>query len=432
MLLKRIRERDAIVAILGLGYVGLPLAIETARAGFQVIGVDLDPYKVKKIGKGESYILGIKDEWIYSVVEKKKLSATSDSQVLKNTDIVVIAVPTPLSKSKTPDMSYIVRAMEDIKSHFIPGKLIILESTTYPGTTRELIIGEMEKSGFVLDKDFYAAYSPERVDPGNTVYNTKNTPRVIGGASQESTEIAAAFYSEVIDTVVTLNNCEEAEMTKLLENTFRAVNIGFINELAMMCDRMGINIWNVIEGAKTKPFGFMPFYPGPGIGGHCIPLDPMYLSWKAKHYGFFNRHIELATEINDNMPDFIVDKLLRLMNKHKKLLNGAKVLLLGVAYKSDVDDARESPALAIYEKLKMAGADVKYYDPYVSSFHDGYGNKVHGLETLGKEMLRKFDLVILITPHKIFDYKFIAENANLIFDTRNAFREIERDKVEYL
>ncbi|MEN6385173.1 MAG: nucleotide sugar dehydrogenase, partial [Phycisphaerales bacterium] len=428
---EKIREKRIEIAIIGLGYVGLPLAVEFAKAGFSVIGIDLDEYKVKRINNGSSYITDVSNSSLAYVVNSGRLRATRDYGELIRADIIDIAVPTPLSKSKTPDVRYIVMAMEGVKQYFRKDKaqLIILESTTYPGTTRELVVNELVACGYELDRDFYAAFSPERVDPGNSRYRTENTPKVVGGASELSTKLAVALYSQVIHKVVAVKNCEEAEMCKLLENTFRAINIGFVNELAMMCDKMGINIWNVISAAKTKPFGFMPFYPGPGIGGHCIPLDPIYLSWKAKHYGFFNRSIELASDINENMPDFAIDKLLRIMNERKKLLNVSKVVMLGVAYKPDVNDCRESPALTMYEKLKELGALVEYYDPYVPFFYDKKGRTVRGIRVLNQETLNKSDIVVLITSHKVFDYQFIYDNASLIFDTRNAFRDYADNKV---
>jgi len=431
-MLDRIRNKKATIGIIGLGYVGLPLAVETAKAGFKVIGIDTDNKKVDKIKRGDSYVQDVSSSDLNACVTQGLLDVSTDYSMLREVDIIDIAVPTPLSKSKTPDVSFIVKAMSGIKKHFVPNKLIILESTTYPGTTRELVIGEMESSGYKLDKDFWAAFSPERVDPGNPVYRTQNTPKVIGGASQMSTELANAYYSKVVDKTIVVNSCEEAEMCKLLENTFRAVNIGFINELTMMCDKMGINIWSVIDAAKTKPFGFMPFYPGPGIGGHCIPLDPMYLSWKAKHFGFFNRSIELASDINENMPEFTVDKLLRIMNQRGKLLNGAKVLILGVAYKNDVDDVRESPALTIHKKLFEFGAQVSYYDPYVNKFVDLDGNLVKSIPELSPDILNAADAVMLVTAHNKFDYDFILEHSNLIFDTRNGFAHYNSDKIEVL
>lgn len=432
VMINKINQKSAIVGVIGLGYVGLPLAIEIAKAGFKVIGIDLNKEKVELIQKGISYVIDISNEELQMVLKQGNFKVTTDYAALNEVDIIDIAVPTPLSKSRTPDISYIVRAMESIKTYFTAEKLIILESTTYPGTTRELIVNELELLSYKLDQDFYAAFSPERVDPGNKIYQIKNTPKVVGGASSTSTRLAVEFYSMFIDTVVAVDTCEEAEMSKLLENTFRAINIGFINELAVMCDRMGINIWNVVEAAKTKPFGFMPFYPGPGIGGHCIPLDPMYLSWKAKHYGFYNRAIELASDINENMPDFVVEKLLRIMNQSKKVLNGSKVLVLGMAYKKDIDDIRESPALVVFDKLKRLGAELVYYDPFIARFED-YDECIHvGLSKLTKEDLNQADIVIVLTAHSCFDYKFIEEHAQLIFDTRNVFSEFNSEKVKAL
>lgn len=431
-MLNKIKTRQALIGIIGLGYVGLPLALEVVKAGFHVVGIDLDKSKIKALHSGNSYICDVDNNQLMSAINSGRIKFTFDYSALTDVDIIDVAVPTPLSKSKTPDVSSIIKAIKGVKAHFKPQKLVILESTTYPGTTRELVVNKLSSAGFKLDQDFYAVFSPERVDPGNKIYGIKNTPKVFGGASPISTELAASFYSNFIDQVISLNSCEEAEMCKLLENTFRAINIGFINELAMMCDKMGINIWNVIEAAKTKPFGFMPFYPGPGIGGHCIPLDPVYLSWKAKQYGFYNRSIELASDINENMSAFTVDKLLRIMNKHKKLLNGARVLLLGVAYKSNVNDVRESPALAIYEKLKAIGADVKYYDPHIISFWGSAGRKIAGLKEIDQKTLQAADIVIILTAHKAFDYKCILENAKLIFDTRNAYQGLVHNKIEYL
>ncbi len=431
-MLDQIKTRQARVGVIGLGYVGLPLALEVVKAGFQVVGIDLDESKIKTLRSGISYICDVDNHDLASAINSGRIKFTSDYSALTDVEIIDVAVPTPLSKSKTPDVSCIIQAVKGIKTYFKPRKLVLLESTTYPGATRELVVNELTFAGFEPDRDFYAAFSPERVDPGNKDYGIKNTPKVVGGASSISTDLAAAFYACFIDRVIPVNSCEEAEMCKLLENTFRAVNIGFINELTMMCDKMGIDVWNVIEAAKTKPFGFMPFYPGPGIGGHCIPLDPAYLSWKAKQYGFFNRSIELASDINENMSSFTVDKLLRILNKHRKLLNGAGVLLLGVAYKNDVNDIRESPALSIYEKLTAIGANVNYYDPYIISFRDVKGREVIGLKEVGPKSLRDADVVIILTAHRVFDYNCILENARLIFDTRNAYKGLAHDKIEYL
>lgn len=431
-MLEKIRSKEAKIAIIGLGYVGLPLAVEAAKAGFNVLGIDIDEKKIEMIRNAQSYVQDVSDEELSACVLNNRLHATVDYSCVRDVDIIDIAVPTPLSKSKTPDISFILKAMESIKKYLEPGKLIILESTTYPGTTRELIVNELELIGCRLDIDFYAAFSPERVDPGNPIYKTRNTPKVIGGASEKSTELAEAFYSLIVDQTVVVNSCEEAEMCKLLENSFRAVNIAFVNEMAMMCDKMGINVWNVINAAKTKPFGFMPFYPGPGIGGHCIPLDPVYLSWKAKHFGFYNRSIELASDINENMVDFTVEKLFRILNKQKKALNGSNVLMLGIAYKKDVNDVRESPALMLYEKLKKYGSNINYYDPLVPVFTDQNGSEVRSIEVLNKSILNASDVVLMVTPHSGFDYNFIFQNSNIIFDTRNAFEQFRSERVEVL
>ncbi|MCK4524250.1 nucleotide sugar dehydrogenase, partial [candidate division WOR-3 bacterium] len=367
-LLEKIRNRKACIGIIGLGYVGLPLAVEYALTGYKVYGIDLLEEKIKMLKSGKSYIIDVKKSNIKKVIKNKLLVPSTKFDVIKKVDIVIIAVPTPLRKSKDPDTSYITNAVNSIKKYLHKDMLIVLESTTYPGTTRELIADEIADMGFTLSKDIFIAFSPERVDPGNKEYNTKNTPKVVGGLAKKDTEIACAIYSEVIENIVKVNTLEEAEMVKLLENTFRAVNIGLVNELAIMCHRMNIDIWNVINAAATKPFGFMPFFPGPGIGGHCIPLDPMYLAWRAKMYDYYNRFIELSSDVNSNMPRFIVGKVGELLNKHKKSVNGSKILLMGVAYKKDIDDLRESPSLEIYKLLKEEGAVVDYTDTYVPFF----------------------------------------------------------------
>jgi len=431
-MLNKIVNHVAVVGVIGLGYVGLPLAVAAAQAGFKIIGIDLDQSKVDMVNNGLSYVIDVDESDLRSCLELNKLKAYTDYSLISQCDVIDIAVPTPLSKSKTPDISYIVRAMEGIKEFFIPGKLIILESTTYPGTTRELIVNELSALGYKIDQDFWVAFSPERVDPGNKLYKTKNTPKIIGGATADSAKLSNAFYQTIIERTVLMESCEEAEMCKLLENTFRAVNIGFINEMAMLCDKMNINIWRIIEAAQTKPFGFMPFYPGPGIGGHCIPLDPIYLSWKAKHYGFYSRCIELASDINEHMPDYIVDKLLKILNKQKKPLNGSHILIIGMAYKNDVDDIRESPALIIYEKLLVYGARVSYYDPYVRFFFDQSGEMVQSITSLDVEALEGIDLVLLLTAHQIIDYSLLVKHAKLIFDTRNAFNGYHDQKIEVL
>ncbi len=427
-LLKKIGNKKAKIGVIGLGYVGLPLAIEFANAGYTVYGVDLLQEKINMLKKGKSYILDVKSNDVKKNIKEKRFFPSTDFSNIKKVDIVSIAVPTPLRKSKDPDTSYITKAMDSIKKYIHKNMLIVLESTTYPGTTRELIANEIEKLGFKLSKDVFVAFSPERVDPGNEKYNTKNTPKVVGGLTSKDTKIAYEIYSKVIDTVVKVNTPEEAEMVKLLENTFRAVNIGLVNELALMCHRMDIDIWNVIDAAKTKPFGFMPFYPGPGVGGHCIPLDPMYLSWKAKMYDYYNRFIELSSDVNSNMPRFVVGKIGEILNKQKKSINGANILLMGMAYKKDIDDLRESPSLEVYKILKEDGANVQFTDPMVNSFIDENGKKVYGMQ-INKKNIKKFDVVVLLTNHTDFDYKWYAQNAKVIFDTRNGFKKIKRKNI---
>ena len=429
-LLKRIQNKEAIIGIVGLGYVGLPLAMEFCKGGFTVIGVDLLEDKIEQLKSGKSYVLDVAPDTVAEYVGKTFFPTSSYSELAK-ADTISIAVPTPLRKSKDPDISYIVSAMEQIKKVLHKNMVIVLESTTYPGTTKELIAAEVENMGYALDKDFFIAFSPERVDPGNPVYHTKNTPKVIGGCGPNSTLIAKTLYEQVIDTVVPVDSTEEAEMVKLLENTFRAVNIGLVNELTLMCDRMGVNIWNVIDAAATKPFGFMPFYPGPGIGGHCIPLDPMYLSWKAKMFNFYNKFIELATDINGNMPRFVIEKLMHILNNEGKALSKSKILLLGMAYKNDIDDLRESPGLEIYNLLLEKNANIEFYDPYVSSFQNG-AERVSGIAELTPAKIAEYDCVVLLTAHKNLDYELIAEHSKLIFDTRNGFKGIDSKKIKRL
>jgi len=427
-LLEKIKNKKAKIGIIGLGYVGLPLAIEFANAGYRVYGIDLLKEKITKLKNGKSYILDVSNTDIKRNINAKRFIPSTNFALLKNADIISIAVPTPLRKSKDPDTSYIDNAMNSIEKYIHKDMLIVLESTTYPGTTRELIANRIKKLGFTLSKDIFVAFSPERVDPGNAKYNTKNTPKIVGGLSSKDTNIAYSIYSKVIDTVIKVNTPEEAEMVKLLENTFRAVNIGLVNELAIMCHRMNINIWNVIDAASTKPFGFMPFYPGPGVGGHCIPLDPMYLSWKAKMYDYYNRFIELSSDVNSNMPRFVVGKIGEILNSIKKSIKSSKILLMGVAYKKDIDDLRESPALEIYRILKQDGANVYFTDPMVDSFKDNAGNKIKGIEMNSKN-IKNFDVVILLTNHSGFDYKWYARNAKIIFDTKNGFKGIHRKNI---
>jgi UDP-N-acetyl-D-glucosamine dehydrogenase len=428
---KKIKSRKARIGIIGLGYVGLPLAVEFSKAGFHILGVDYLQEKIDTLKKGKSYISDVSDSEVnkYIVKERKSRIASSYS-LLKKADVICITVPTPLKKTKDPDISYIVSAMTELKKVFHPGILVVLESTTYPGTTRELIASEIEDIGYRVGEDFFVAYSPERVDPGNPHFKTKNIPKVLGAITKQGRELAFELYSTFLDRIHCVENVEEAEMAKLLENTFRAVNIGLVNEMTIMCDRMGINIWNVIEAASTKPFGFLPFYPGPGIGGHCIPLDPLYLSYRAKMYNFYNRFIELATDINGNMPRFVLSKIADILNRNRKSLNGSKILLLGIAYKANVNDLRESPALEIYRLLLKDNARVDYYDPMISNFEEG-GEKIKSIK-LKPEKIRKYDCIVVTTAHENIDYDFVLKNAQLIFDARNVYKGVKSNKITRL
>lgn len=410
------------VSVIGQGYVGLPLAMSVVRAGFECHGLDVDPERVRSLAQGESYVLDVSADELKAALGTGRYHPTTDFDALRESQVAVICVPTPLRKSKDPDVSYIVKAIEDISKRLHEGMLIILESTTYPGTTEELVVTEFERKGFTVGRDVYVCFSPERVDPGNSIYNLDNTPKVVGGVTEACTRLGVAFYSQVVGRVIPVSSARVAEMVKLLENTFRAVNIGLVNELALMCERMGIDIWETIEAAATKPFGFMPFYPGPGIGGHCIPLDPMYLAWKAKTHDFFNKFIELASDINGNMPRHVVSKAAEVLNLDGKPLRRSRVLLLGMAYKRNVDDVRESPSLEIFRLLREQGACVDFHDPHVRRVWDGDGF-VEGV-ALTAATLTEYDCVILATDHAAFDYAWIASHARLILDTRNAFKGI--------
>lgn len=432
VLLKKIENKTAKLGVVGLGYVGLPLAVEKAKAGFNVIGFDVQEEKVKLVNEGKNYIGDIIDSDLNTLVSEGKLKATTDFSFVSEVDAIAIAVPTPLDKFKQPDVSYVRKSTEDISKYLHKGMLVVLESTTYPGTTEEIVKPILEQSGLKCGVDFFLAFSPERVDPGNKQFKTKNTPKVVGGCTEECTEIAATLYKSVLEgDVFTVSSPAVAEMEKILENTFRHINIGLVNEMAILCKKMGIDIWEVIEAAKTKPYGFMPFYPGPGLGGHCIPLDPFYLTYKAREYDYHTRLIETAGEINDCMPEFVVDNAMKLLNGHKKSLNGAKVALLGVAYKKDIDDMRESPALKVIENLEKAGADVIVNDPYVPTFkHNG---KVYTSVDY-KEAINEADIVIITTDHSDYDYEFVVENAELLYDTRNATKNVvkNREKINKL
>jgi len=423
---EKIKTRRARVGIIGLGYVGLPLAAEFARTGFEVVGIDVQEHKIESLNMGVSYIQDVPSETINSLVDQGKFRATSDFSVVADLDTINICVPTPLRKTKDPDMSYIVAACQGIAKYLHPGMLIILESTTYPGTTDELVLPMLERPDMKVGEDFFLCFSPERVDPGNPKYQTVNIPKVVGGVTAACTEMGSIFYSQALEHVVPVSSSKVAEMVKLLENTFRMINIGLANELAMMCERMDINVWEVIDGAATKPFGFMPFYPGPGLGGHCIPIDPFYLSWKTKQAGIEARFIELAGYINGQMPHFVVDKVQNALNGQSKPVRGSHVHILGVAYKRDIDDCRESPALDIIHLLKRLGARVTYSDPYVSSINID-GDLLNSLDEI--ELRSQADCVVIVTDHTKFDYATLVEEARLIVDTRNALKGYSSNKI---
>jgi UDP-N-acetyl-D-glucosamine dehydrogenase len=425
---QKIETRTARVGVIGLGYVGLPLAIEMANCGFTVFGIDLDLHKVESLRKGVSYIRDVPDSLVEQSLAGGNLIPTTDYRVLKELDAISICVPTPLSANQDPDTSYISQVVDQIKNYMENGPLITLESTTYPGTTEELIQWELEKLGYRAGHDFFLCFSPERVDPGNRKFHTKNTPKVIGGTTDKCLELGVLLYSQFIDSIVPVSSTKVAEMSKLLENTFRSVNIAFINEMALMCEKMGIDVWEVIKASATKPFGFMPFYPGPGIGGHCIPLDPMYLSWKAKGFRFYSKFIDLAQSINNNMPDYVVHKASTILNTYSRSIRNSRVLLLGMAYKPDIDDLRESPGLQVYEMFKEAGALVDYYDPHARSFVDKRGNVVRSID-MDPGKWREYDCMVLLTNHSAFDYRELASLGVAILDTRNAFDGIKAPHV---
>jgi len=421
---RKLIDRTARVGVIGLGYVGLPLAVELARAGFTAVGVDLDARKVATIGRGESYIPDVPTADVAEFSRAGRLLAFTDPAIIQTLDTINICVPTPLRKTKDPDLSYVVSAVEMVAKHLRPGHLVILESTTYPGTTDEVVKPILERGGLVAGRDFFLAFSPERVDPGNPHFTTRNVPKVVGGTTPTCTRLARILYSASIEQVVEVSSTRVAEMVKLLENTFRAVNIGLVNELAMMCDRLGLSVWEVVDAAATKPFGFMPFYPGPGLGGHCIPIDPFYLSWKVKEVGFEARFIELAGHVNGAMPHHVADKVTDALNSHAKSVRGSTILILGLAYKRDIDDIRESPALDVMAVLMQKGARVLYHDPYAVRLaaRDWPGNVDMDSSPLTDATLAEADCVVIITDHKVFDYAQIVKHARLIVDTRNAIK----------
>ena len=435
ILLNKIKSKEIIVGVVGLGYVGLPLAVEKAKAGYQTIGFDVQDRKVEMVNQGVNYIGDVVDSELKDLVEKGLLSATCDFSFIKDADFIAIAVPTPLDQYQQPDISYVRDSTIAVAQYLRKGSMVVLESTTYPGTTEELMLPLLEQgSGLKCGEDFYLAFSPERVDPGNLIYQTKNTPKVVGGVGRDATEVIAVMYRNVLEgEVFEASSPRVAEMEKILENTYRNVNIGLINELAMLCHKMDINIWEVIEAAKTKPFGFTPFYPGPGLGGHCIPLDPYYLSWKAREYGFHTSMIEASMMVNDRMPEYTVERAGKILNRFQKALNGAQVLILGVAYKGDIDDYRESPAIRVIEEFQKVGSAVEYYDPFVPEYIEK-GHTMKGLPELTAAAIQKFDIVVITTNHtKGIDYNLVQQNAKYVFDTKNAMKNItNRENVELL
>ena len=433
-LLKKINNKTIKAGVIGLGYVGLPLAVEIANSGFNTIGFDVQEVKTKKVNNKENYISDVQDEILKKVIDNKNLMATTDFSKIEELDFIAICVPTPLDKYQQPDVSYIVNSAKEIGKYLKSGTMIVLESTTYPGTTEEVVKPILEElSNLKCNKDFYLAFSPERVDPGNEIYKTKNTPKIIGGLGNDANECISKMYESFLESkIITVSSPAIAEMEKILENTYRNINIGLVNEMAIICNRMGINIWEVIDAAKTKPYGFQAFYPGPGLGGHCIPLDPFYLTWKAREYDYHTKLIETSGEINTSMPEYVVDRCMRLLNTHKKCLCDAKVLVCGIAYKNDIDDYRESPSLKVVDQFEKMGSKVDSFDPYISSYK--YENKeYHVFTKITKDEIKKYDLIVITTAHKNVDYEMINENANLIFDTRNAMKDIkDRTKIELL
>lgn len=433
-LIERIKQRKIMVGVVGLGYVGLPLAVEKAKAGFRTIGFDVQPEKVKLVNKGENYIGDVAGDDLKELVDNQMLAATNDFSFVEKVQFVAICVPTPLDEHQQPDISYVKSSAISVAKYLQKGMMVVLESTTYPGTTEELIMPILEEySGLKCGKDFYLAFSPERVDPGNLIYKTKNTPKVVGAIGEDAAACISQMYREVLDSdVLVVSSPKVAEMEKILENTYRNINIGLVNELAMLCHVMNINIWEVIDAAKTKPYGFQAFYPGPGLGGHCIPLDPYYLAWKAREYGFHTSMIEASGMINDRMPAYCVQRASEILSRQKKALNGSEILVLGVAYKQNIDDYRESPALRVIELLEQSGAVVTYYDPYVPEYRYK-GKTKKGLKHLSASAVAKADLVMITTSHTNVDYVMVAKQANMVFDTKNAMKEVyPRDNIELL
>lgn len=432
-LLNKIKNKEITVGVVGLGYVGLPLAVEKAKAGFKTIGFDVQKAKVDMVNAGHNYIGDVVDDDLKKIVDDGMLRATTDFGFVKDVDFIAICVPTPLDAHQQPDISYVKSSAENIAKHLTKGTMVVLESTTYPGTTEELLKPILESSGLKCGEDFYLGFSPERVDPGNKQFKTKNTPKVVGAIGDDAREVIAAMYRAVLEgDVYEVSSPAVAEMEKILENTYRNINIGLANEMAMLCHKMGIDYWEVVDAAKTKPYGFQAFYPGPGLGGHCIPLDPYYLSWKAREYGFHTSMIESSMMVNDGMPEYCVERAMAILNRHKKALNGSKVLVLGVAYKNDIDDYRESPAIKVIEELKKAGAETDFYDPWISEYKDK-GQVFKGIEKIDEKIIAGYDIIVITAAHTNIDYDMIQKNAQAIFDTRNAMKDVAgRDKIEVL
>ena len=433
LLLKKIQNKDIKVGVVGLGYVGLPLAVEKAKTGFKTIGFDIQEKKVDMVNEGVNYIGDVVDEDLKRIVEAGMLQATSDFSFVKDVDFIAICVPTPLDTHQQPDISYVRSSAEKIAKYMTKGTMVVLESTTYPGTTEELLKPILESSGLKCGEDFYLGFSPERVDPGNKQFKTKNTPKVVGAIGDDAREVIAAMYRAVLEgDVYEVSSPAVAEMEKILENTYRNINIGLANEMVMLCNKMGIDYWEVVDAARTKPYGFQAFYPGPGLGGHCIPLDPYYLSWKAREYGFHTSMIENSMMVNDKMPEYCVERAMTILNRRKKALNGSKVLVLGVAYKNDIDDYRESPAIRVIEKLKEAGANTEFYDPWIAEYKDN-GQIFRGIAGIDAKIISDYDLIVITAAHTNIDYDMIQKNAQAIFDTRNAMKDIEnRENIEVL
>lgn len=427
-----VEDKSACIGVIGLGYVGMPLIVEFVSKGFKGIGFEVDPKKADAMNANDSYIVDVPNEALKECNDTGRMTATTDFSKLADCDVIIICVPTPLRKTKEPDMSYILAAGDEIQKYMKPGQMVILESTTYPGTTDEILQPIFEKAGFELDKDFLLAFSPERVDPGNSQFQTHNIPKVVGGVGEDSTEVSSLLYSKIVDQVHSVSSSRVAEACKLWENTFRAINIGMANEMAKLCGTLGIDTWEVVNAADTKPFGFMAFYPGPGLGGHCIPLDPHYLSWKARQHGFDSQFITLAEEVNSGMPEYVVKLAADALNDDKKAINGSKVVILGVAYKKDIDDMRESPALSVIDLFRAKGAEVSYHDPFVEevtfdhAYTIGDGEPLYNQE-LTDEMIDAADCVVICTAHSGVDYKKVCERAGLIVDTRNALDKATRD-----